>query len=521
MTGQPVKWMEDRSENLMSTSFARDYHMHGEIAATADGTILGLRARVLADHGAFNAAAQPAKFPAGFFHIFTGSYDLRAAHCEVTGVYTNKAPGGVAYSCSFRITEAVYLVERMVDLLARELAMDAGQLRMKNLLRPEQFPYTTPAGWEYDSGDYPRALQLAMELADYPALRREQAAKRDRGEYMGIGISFFTEGVGAGPRKHMDILGLGMADGADLRVHPTGKAVLAISCQTQGQGHETTFAQIVAQELGLTSDDVDVVHGDTDRTPFGLGTYGSRSTPVSGAAAVIVSRKVRERAKIVAAAMLEVSPDDLEWADRRWQVRGDPAQGRTIPQIAMAAHGVVELPDGIEGHLDASTVYNPPNLTFPYGAYICVTDVDPGTGQVSVRRFVAVDDCGVRINPMIVEGQVHGGLADGVGMALMQVITFDADGNCLGGSFMDYLLPTAVECPSWELGNTVTPCPHHPIGAKGVGESATVGSPAAVVNAVMDALAPFGVKHADMPLTPANVWRAIQGRPVQTDLVTS
>jgi carbon-monoxide dehydrogenase large subunit len=521
VTGQPVKWVEDRSENLMSTSFARDYHMHGEIAATRDGRILGLRARVLADHGAFNGAAQPTKFPAGFFHIFTGSYDLRAAHCEVTGVYTNKAPGGVAYSCSFRITEAVYLVERMVDLLARELRMDPGTLRMKNLLRPEQFPYTTPAGWEYDSGDYPRALQLAMDIAGYPALRREQAAKRERGEYMGVGISFFTEGVGAGPRKHMDILGLGMADGADLRVHPTGKAVLAISCQTQGQGHETTFAQIVAQELGLTPDDVDVVHGDTDRTPFGLGTYGSRSTPVSGAAAVIVARKVRERAKIVAAAMLEVSPDDLEWADGRWQVRGDPAQGKTIGEIAMAAHGVVELPDGIEGHLDASAVYNPPNLTFPYGAYICVADVDAGTGQVSLRRFIAVDDCGVRINPMIVEGQVHGGLADGVGMALMQSITFDADGNCLGGSFMDYLLPTAVECPSWELGSTVTPCPHHPIGAKGVGESATVGSPAAVVNAVMDALAPLGVRHADMPLTPANVWRAIEGRPVRTDLVVS
>jgi carbon-monoxide dehydrogenase large subunit len=317
----------------------------------------------------------------------------------------------------------------------------------------------------------------------------------------------------------MDILGLGMADGADLRVHPTGKAVLAVSCQTQGQGHETTFAQIVAEELGLGTDDVEVVHGDTDRTPFGLGTYGSRSTPVSGAAAAVAARKVRERAKLIASAMLEVSPGDLEWGGGRWHVRGDPAQGRTIGEIAMAAHGILELPAGIEGHLDATTVYNPPNLTFPYGAYICVVDVDPGTGQVSVRRFIAVDDCGVRINPMIVEGQVHGGLADGVGMALMQAITYDADGNCLGGSFMDYLLPTAVECPSWELGSTVTPCPHHPIGAKGVGESATVGSPAAVVNAVMDALAPFGVRHADMPLTPANVWRAIQGRPVRTDLV--
>ena len=516
--GRPVKWVEDRSENLMSTSFARDYHMHGEIAATRDGRILGIRAKVLADHGAFNGAAQPTKFPAGFFHIFTGSYDLQAAHCEVTGVYTNKAPGGVAYSCSFRITEAVYLIERLVDVLAGELGMDPGQLRMQNLLRPEQFPYTCPTGWEYDSGDYPRALQLAMDIAGYDELRREQAEKRARGEYMGIGISFFTEGVGAGPRAHMDILGLGMADGADLRIHPTGKAVLAISVQTQGQGHETTFAQIVAQELGLSPDDVEVVHGDTDRTPFGLGTYGSRSTPVSGAAAAVVARKVRERARIVAATMLEVSPDDLEWATGKWQVRGDPEQARNLAEIAMAAHSALELPDGIEGHLDAETVYNPPNLTYPFGAYICVTDVDPGTGQVSLRRFIAVDDCGVQINPMIVEGQVHGGLADGLGMAMMQVIAFDADGNCLGGSFMDYLLPTSVECPSWELGETVTPSPHHPIGAKGIGESATVGSPPAVVNSVLDALRPFGVRHADMPLTPANVWSAIQGHPLRTDL---
>src|SRR5262245_3906224 len=521
VTGKPVKWVEDRSENLMSTTFARDYHMHGEIAATSDGRMLGLRARVLADHGAFNGSAQPTKFPAGFFHIFTGSYDLRAAHCAVTGVYTNKAPGGVAYACSFRITEAVYLVERMVDLLARELDMEPAELRLRNLLRPEQFPYTCPTGWEYDSGDYPRALHAAMDLAGYHDLRREQAEKRQRGEYMGIGISFFTEGVGAGPRKHMDILGLGMADGAELRVFPTGKAVLAVSCQTQGQGHETTFAQIVAHELGLTPDDVEVVHGDTDRTPFGLGTYGSRSTPVSGAAAVMAARKVRDRARLVAAAMLELSADDLEWLDGKWRVRGDPDQGAGIAEIAMAAHSSLALPDGVEGHLDASAVYNPPNLTFPFGAYICVTDVDPATGEVKVRRFIAVDDCGVRINPVIVAGQVHRGLADGIGMALMQQIVVDELGNFLAGSFMDYLLPTSMECPSPELGATVTPSPHHPIGAKGIGESATVGSPAAVVNSVVDALAPFGVAHADMPLTPANVWRAIQGRPVRPDLALS
>jgi carbon-monoxide dehydrogenase large subunit len=518
VAGKPVKWVEDRAEHLMSTAFARDYHMRGEIAATRDGKILGLRVNVLADHGAFNATAQPTKFPAGFFHIFTGSYDLRAAHCTVTGVYTNKAPGGVAYACSFRITEAVYLVERMVDLLARELDADPADLRMKNLLRPEQFPYTSATGWEYDSGDYPAALRLAMDLAGYADLRAEQARKRDNGELMGIGLAFFTEGVGAGPRKHMDILGLGMADGAELRIHPTGKAVLRISVQSQGQGHETTFAQIVGHELGLPTEDIEVVHGDTDQTPFGLGTYGSRSTPVSGAAAAVVARKVRERAKIVASAMLEVAPDDLEWEGNRWQVRGDPDQGRTIQEIALAAHSNLELPDGVEGHLDATTVYNPPNLTYPFGAYICVVDIDPETWQVKVRRFIAVDDCGVRINPMIVEGQVHGGLADGVGMALMQVMAFDSDGNHLGANFMDYLLPTAMECPSWELGATVTPSPHHPIGAKGVGESATVGSPAAVVNAVMDALRPYGVRHADMPLTPAAVWAAVQGRPLRTDL---
>ncbi|MFF0036339.1 aerobic carbon-monoxide dehydrogenase large subunit [Streptomyces mirabilis] len=518
VTGKPVKWVEDRSENLMSTSFARDYHMHGEIAATKDGKILGLRVHVIADHGAFNATAQPTQFPAGFFGVFTGSYDLAAAHCTVTGVYTDKAPGGVAYACSFRVTEAVYLVERMVDVLADRLGTDPAALRMRNLLRPGQFPYKTQTGWEYDSGDYPRALRLAMDIAHYEDLRREQAERRERGELMGIGVSFFTEAVGAGPRRHMDILGLGMADGAELRVHPTGKAVLRISVQTQGQGHETTFAQIVAEELGIPPEDVDVVHGDTDQTPFGLGTYGSRSTPVSGAAAAMVARKVRERAKIVASAMLEVSPDDLEWEKGRWYVTGDPDQGRTMTEIALAAHSNLELPEGVEGQLDATCVYNPPNLTFPFGAYICVADVDADTGQVKVRRFIAVDDCGNRINPMIVEGQVHGGLADGLGMALMQVIAFDEDGNCLGGSFMDYLLPTSVECPSWELGETVTPSPHHPIGAKGVGESATVGSPAAVVNAVVDALKPLGVRHVDMPLTPAAVWRAAEGRPLRTDL---
>jgi aerobic carbon-monoxide dehydrogenase large subunit len=412
------------------------------------------------------------------------------------------------------VTEAVYLVERLVDALAMEMGVDPAKLRLDSFIAPEQFPYPSKTGWVYDSGEYATAMRLAMDMAGYDELRREQAEKRAKGELMGIGISFFTETVGAGPRKDMDILGLGMNDGADLRVHPTGKAVLGISAMSTGQGHETTFAQIVAEELGIPPEDIQVVNGDTDRTPFGLGTYGSRSTPVSGAATAVVARKVRDKARLIAGGMLEVSPDDLEWEKGRFFVKGDPEQGKTIQEIAMAAHGAFELPEGVEGSLDATTNYNPPNLTFPFGAYICVVDIDPGTAHVKVRRFIAVDDCGVRINPMIVDGQIHGGLAEGVGIALMELIAFDEQGNCLGGSFMDYLIPTAMETPDWELGATCTPSPHHPIGAKGVGESPTVGSPPAIVNAVIDALhETHGVEHLDMPMTPARVWAAMQGRP--------
>jgi len=517
ITGRPVKWMEDRTENLISTAFARDYHMRGEIAATRDGKILAIRTNVLADHGAFNGVAAPSKFPAGFFGVFTGSYDLDAAHAAMTAVYTNKAPGGVAYACSFRITEAVYLVERLVDCLSAELGIDPVELRLRNFIRPDQFPYESKTGWVYDSGEYERALRLALSIAGYDELRAEQAERRARGELMGIGVSFFTEAVGAGPRKLMDIGGLGMADTCELRIHPTGKATVRVSVQTQGQGHETTFAQIIAAEIGIPPADIDVVHGDTDATPFGLGTYGSRSTPVSGAAAALVARKVRDKAQLLAAEMLEASVADLEWRTDAaglggFGVRGDTRNVVSIQDVARFAYGTSDLPDGMEGGLDGQLCYNPENLTYPFGAYICVVDVDPGTAVVKVRRFIAVDDCGPRINEMIVEGQVHRGLTDGVGMALMELIAFDEHGTCLGGSLMDYLIPTAKEVPSWETGFTVTPSPHHPIGAKGIGESATVGSPPAIVNAVVDALAPYGVRHADMPLTPSRVWEAMHGR---------
>jgi aerobic carbon-monoxide dehydrogenase large subunit len=508
LLGRPVKWIEDRTENLISTGFARDFHMHGEMALKDDGTMTGLRVSLLADEGAFHADAQPSKFKVGLFHIVTGSYDLPTAHVTADGAYTNKAPGGVAYRCSFRVTEASYLIERLVQNAAYELAMDPADLRLKNFIEKDQFPYRSATGFVYDSGDYHAAMNLALEKVSYRELRKEQEEARARGELVGIGLASFTEVVGAGPHKDYDILGLKMNDGAELRIHPTGKAILKISVQTQGQGHETTFAQIVAEELGIQPEDVKVMHGDTDNTPYGLGTYASRSTPVSGAATAMVARRVREKAARIAAHLLEVSQEDVEFSKGKFSVKGAPDKVVTIQDAAFAAY--TNFPDGMEAGLEGVYYYDPPNLTFPFGTYAVVVEVDPDTGVWKVRRMVAVDDCGVRINPMIVEGQIHGGLCEGFGIAAMEQITFDENGNCIGANFTDYLLPTAWETPRFELGETVTPSPHHPIGAKGVGESATVGSPAAFVNAVIDALWPLGVRNIDMPLTSAKVWEAIQ-----------
>ncbi len=512
LTGHPVKWIEDRSENIQADSFARDYHITAELAAKKDGTMKALRVKTIADHGAFDAAANPSKFPAGLFNIVTGSYPFEKAFVEVDGVYTNKPPGGIAYRCSFRVTEAAFTIERMVDLLARDLGKDPADLRLRNFIRPEKFPYKSALGWEYDSGNYAGALKLAMEKIGYQALRAEQAEKRKKGELMGIGISSFTEIVGAGPSHSFDILGIKMFDSCEIRVHPTGKALARIGVQTQGQGHETTFAQIIAEELGLPVDDVVVEHGDTDTAPYGLGTYASRSTPVAGAATAMAARKIREKAKLIAAHLLEASPEDVEWKDHKFQVKGVPAKSKTMAEVAFAAY--TNHPQGMEAGLEAVSYYDPPNLTFPFGSYICVVDIDKGTGEVKVRRFVAVDDCGTIINPQIVEGQIHGGLTMGLAPALYEQITYDADGNIQGGSFMDYLLPTAMETPAWETAKTTTPSPHHPLGAKGVGESATVGAPAAIVNAVIDALAHLGVRHIDIPITPWKVQRILKDKGV-------
>jgi carbon-monoxide dehydrogenase large subunit len=506
--GRPVKWIEDRMENLQADSFARDYHMRVELGASNDGTLRALRIKTIADHGYTNASANPMKYPAGLFSICTGSYMLKNAFCEVDAVYTHKPPGGVAYRCSFRVTEAVHAIERTVDVLAQKLEMDPAALRMKNFIPPERFPYRSALGWEYDSGNYPAALKKAMDIVGYESLRKEQKEKRARGELMGIGICSFTEIVGAGPSKDFDILGLKMFDSAEIRVHPTGKAIARFGTKSQGQGHETTYAQIVAEELGIPASDIQVEEGDTDTAPYGLGTYASRSTPTSGAAAALAARKIRAKAKTLAAHLLECSEADLEWEPGRFFVKGVPGRGKTIQECAFAAY--TNMPQGMEPGMEATYYYDPPNLTFPFGSYICVVDIDRGTGEVKVRRFVAVDDCGNIINPMIVDGQIHGGLAQGVGPALYEEIGYDEDGNVYGGSFLDYYVPTALECPKWETDKTITPSPHHPLGAKGVGESATVGAPPAIANAVVDALSHLGVTHVDIPITPEKVWQLLK-----------
>jgi len=510
VTGQPVKWVEDRIENLSTTAFARDYHMTAEIAATEDGKVTALRVHVLADHGAFDACADPSKWPAGFFNIVTGSYDFPVAHVEVDGVYSNKAPGGVAYRCSFRVTEAAYCIERAMDILAQKLGMDPAELRLKNLIRREQFPYQSALGWEYDSGDYQVALERAMQAIGYRELREEQKARQaafERGEtreLMGIGVSFFTEIVGAGPSRNCDILGIAMFDSAEIRIHPTGSVIARLGTKSQGQGHETTYAQVIASELGLPASDITVEEGNTDTAPYGLGTYGSRSTPVSGAATAMAARKIRAKAQMIAAHQLEVHDDDLEWEVDRFKVKGNPERFKTMKEIAWAAYN--RVPTGMEPGLEAVSYYDPPNMTYPFGAYICVVDVDVDTGATKVRRFYALDDCGTRINPMIIEGQIHGGLTEAFGIAMGQEIRYDENGNVVTASLMDYFLPTAVETPHWETDWTTTPSPHHPIGAKGVGESPNVGGVPCFANAVNDAFRFLGSTHIAMPHDHWRTW---------------
>ena len=412
------------------------------------------------------------------------------------------------------MTEAVYTIERMMDVLAQKLDMDPVELRMKNFIQPEQFPYTSAFGWEYDSGDYPTAMNKALEATNYDGLRAEQAqmlADYKAGKsskLLGIGVSFFTEIVGAGPSKNCDILGIGMFDSCEIRVHPTGAAIARLGTKSQGQGHETTYAQILATETGIPADMITIEEGDTDTAPYGLGTYGSRSTPVAGAACARAGRKIKQKAQMIASHLLEVHHDDLEWDVDAFQVKGNPEMRKTMKELCWAAYN--NVPEGMEMGLEAVDYYDPPNFTFPYGAYICVTEIDTTTGESHIRSFYALDDCGTRINPMIIEGQIHGGLTEAFAVAMGQLIDYDEQGNVMGASLMDYFLPTAVETPHWTTDYTEVPSPHHPIGAKGVGESPHVGGVPAFSNAVNDAFKALGGVHTHMPHTSARVWQYAQ-----------
>jgi carbon-monoxide dehydrogenase large subunit len=507
LTEKPVKWIEDKTGNLTSTGFGRDVYLKGEMAMRKDGKILGVRMNTISDHGAFFADAQPSKFKIGLMHSAFAAYDIPTAHMFATGYYTNKAPGGVAYRCSFRVTEAMFFQERMVQAAADDLGMDQAEFRRINFVKDEQHPHRTAFGFLTDSGQYEKCLDIGLEAIGYKNFAAEKAEAAKRGRLLGIGISTMTEPLGAGNSREYDILGIKMFDSAELRIHMSGKALLRTGSRGQGTGHETTWAQIVAHELGIPADDILVEEGDTDTAPFGMGTYASRSTPVAGAAIAMVARKVRAKARKLAAHLLEVSEEDIEWELGRFYVRGNQERGVTIQECAMAAYS--NMPDGMEPGLENVAYYDPPNLTWPFACYIAKVEIDPETGVWDVLQFVAVDDCGVRINPMIVEGQIMGGLTEAYAMANMQYQTYDEEGNIIGGNYMDFLLPTAWETPGFELYEVVTPCPHHPIGAKGVGECATVGGPAAFVNAVMDALKDKGVRNIDMPLMPNRVYEAL------------
>ena len=507
LTEKPVKWIEDKTGNLTSTGFGRDVYLKGEMALRKDGKILGVRMNTISDHGAFFADAQPSKFKIGLMHSAFAAYDIPTAHMFATGYYTNKAPGGVAYRCSFRVTEAMFFQERMVQAAADDLKMDQAEFRRINFVKDEQHPHRTAFGFLTDSGQYEKCLDIGLEAIGYKNFAAEKAEAAKRGRLLGIGISTMTEPLGAGNSREYDILGIKMFDSAELRIHMSGKAILRTGSRGQGTGHETTWAQIVAHELGIPADDILVEEGDTDTAPFGMGTYASRSTPVAGAAIAMVARKVRAKARKLAAHLLEVSEEDIEWELGRFYVRGNQERGVTIQDCAMAAYS--NMPDGMEPGLENVAYYDPPNLTWPFACYIAKIEIDPETGVWDVLQFVAVDDCGVRINPMIVEGQIMGGLTEAYAMANMQYQTYDEEGNIIGGNYMDFLLPTAWETPGFELYEVVTPCPHHPIGAKGVGECATVGGPAAFVNAVMDALKDKGVRNIDMPLMPNRVYEAL------------
>jgi len=508
--GRPVKWNETRSENFQATTHGRNHVQEVELAAKKDGTILGLRATSWSGMGAYLSTAAPGIPTILHGLMLSGVYNVPAIKEDVYGVYTNGTPVE-AYRGAGR-PEATFMIERMVEKLAKAVGMDPVDVRLKNMIPRFENGHAVITGLSYDSGDYPAQLKKLVDHIKYKDLRREQQEARAKGRIVGIGIATYVEICGLGPSQVAGAIGFqgGLWESAIVRFHPTGKVHVFIGASPHGQGEETTFAQIVASMVGVSVDDVKVVHGDTDTTPMGWGTYGSRTTAVGGAALVLATRKIKEKAKVIAAHLLEADVEDMDYLDGKFFVKGSPDKGKTIQEISLMAHVAWNMPAGVEAGLEASTFYDPPNFTYPFGSHFALVEIDPETGHVDLKRYVAIDDCGPQINPVIVEGQVHGGVVQGVGQALWEEAVYDDNGQLVTGSLLDYALPRADLLPEIEVLSTVTPSPHHPLGLKGIGEAGTIASTVAVYNAVMDALGPLGVETIQMPMTAERVWRAMQ-----------
>ncbi len=513
--GRPVKYVEDRRENYMWTTHGRDHVTYAEIAGTRDGKITALKVKTYANLGAYLSTAAPGIPTTLYGRMITGVYKIPNAFVEVYGVYTNTAMVD-AYRGAGR-PEATYLIERMIDLFAREIGMDPAEVRRLNFVPPDEFPYRNPVGMlPYDSGEYEKALNKALEVSGYWEFRQQQEEARKQGRYLGIGLSSYVEVCGLAPSAWIGLNGEGWGaalwESANVKVHLTGKVVVTTGTLPHGQGHDTTFAQIVADELGVPLEDVIVEHGDTQGTPFGYGTYGSRSLAVGGVAIYKAVEKIKQKAKKIAAHMLEAAEEDIVFQDGKFMVRGAPESGKTIQEIALAAHLGYSLPEGMEPYLDETTYFDPPNCTFPFGTHVCMVEVMPDTGEVKLLGYVAVDDVGNVINPMIVDGQLHGGIVQGMAQALWEHGVYDENGQLVTGTLMDYAIPKASMVPDFKLERTVTTTPVNPLCVKGAGEAGTIAATPAVVNAVMDALAPFGIRHIDMPLTPERIWRSIHSQ---------
>ncbi len=504
--GRPVKWIETRQESFLATVHGRGQVSYVDVAVKADGTITGLRARVLADLGAYSQLLTPS-VPTNTGLMASGCYRIPHVFAEVIGVFTTQTPTD-AYRGAGR-PEATFSIERVADAVARALKLDPADVRRRNFIPPEAFPHKTATGATYDSGNYAQALDKALKIVGYPALREEQRRLRGQGRLLGIGLSSYVEITGLGAAT---ALPGGNWESATVRVEPTGKVTVLTGSSPHGQGEETTFAQIVSDRLGVSVDDVVVVHGDTRAVPHGVGTFGSRNTAVGGSAVYLASTRIREKAMAIAAHLLEASPGDVVVDGAQFRVRGSPQRTVSFPDVARAAYKGAKLPPGTDPGLEATHFFAPPDRVFPFGTHVCVVEVDRDTGEVAIRRYVAVDDCGNILNPLLVAGQVHGGIAQGLAQALYEEAIYDQEGQLLTAGFLDYAVPRAVHVPTMELDHTVTPSPHNPLGAKGVGEAGTIGSIPAVVNAVLDALAPLGVETLDMPLTPRKVWEAISSQ---------